>query len=128
MDNYFTHTGSLDTYQVADRPFAEVVSRLDALMMVLKSCKTEDCRSPWRVLHPQGDVHSLVDALSPHLDDFYRQQPKVAFTSCELGYIKEAEGPQNANRYGAQGEGAALFGPSVPQQTFHYRGRWSEWT
>lgn len=114
-------------YLVSGRPFEEVVSRLDALMMVLKSCKTEDCRSPWSALHPQSDVRSLADALKPQLDDFYRQQPKVAFTSCEMGYIKEAEGPQHANQYGRQHEEAAFYGPSV-QKTFQYRGRWSEWT
>lgn len=71
-----------------------VVNRLDALMMVLKSCKGGTCVEPWKVLHPQGDVASLSDALRVRFDAFYEEQVKVAFDRCELGYLVDAEGPQ----------------------------------
>lgn len=76
-----------------------VISRLDALMMVLKSCKGDTCIEPWKVLHPRGDVHSLSDALQVRFDSFYRHQAKVAYDKCELGYIIDAEGPQEPYQY-----------------------------
>lgn len=72
-----------------------VINRLDALMMVLKSCQGDTCVAPWKVLHPQGDVTSLSDALQTRFDVFYEQQVKVAFGRCEMGYLVDAEGPQS---------------------------------
>lgn len=76
-----------------------VIGRLDALMMVLKSCKGDTCIDPWKVLHPKGDVHSLSDALKVRFDSFYRNQAKVAYDRCEPGYIIDAEGPQEPYQY-----------------------------
>ncbi|KAG8164435.1 hypothetical protein KVR01_006353 [Diaporthe batatas] len=76
-----------------------VIGRLDALMMVLKSCKGDTCTDPWKVLHPRGDVRSLTDALSVRFDSFYRYQAKVAYDRCEPGYIIDAEGPQEPYQY-----------------------------
>ncbi|KAF4980233.1 hypothetical protein FZEAL_3712 [Fusarium zealandicum] len=78
---------------------AQVVSRLDALMLVLKSCKGKSCTEPWKVLHPDGDVASLQDALREEFDSFYKQQVKVRFDRCEDGYLIEAEGPQAGYQY-----------------------------
>lgn len=75
------------------RDLDTVVDRLDALMLVMKSCQGQACVDPWRRIHPRGDVTSLADALAPRFDVFYERQPKVAFTSCELGYFPETEGP-----------------------------------
>lgn len=72
-----------------------VAARLDALLFVLKSCKGDICVRPWLALHPQGNVLSLRDALSPRFDYFYEQeQVRIAYSRCELGYILESEGPQ----------------------------------
>lgn len=77
-----------------------LTSRLDALLLVLKSCKASACYDPWLELHPWGDVASLPDAMNPHFDAFYEnQQPKVAFSECELGYLIAAEGPQRGFSY-----------------------------
>ena len=76
-------------------PVSKVISRIDSLLFVLKTCKSENCVKPWRVLHPKGDVRNLKDALSSHFDDFYEvQQKKVSFDRCERGYLLDAEGPQ----------------------------------
>lgn len=72
-----------------------IVPRLDALKMVLKSCKGNTCVEPWLSLHPSGTVNSLSKALHESYDTFYTTQDKVGFTSCELGCIVEAEGPQS---------------------------------
>ncbi|CAK7212291.1 hypothetical protein SBRCBS47491_001413 [Sporothrix bragantina] len=77
------------------RDLETVVDRLDALMLVMKSCKGQACVDPWGQIHPHGDVSSLADALAPRFDVFYKRQPKVAFTKCELGYFPEVEGPMD---------------------------------
>lgn len=76
-----------------------VIDRLDSLMMVLKSCKGSACIEPWKVLHPQGDVNSLSDALKVRFDSFYEKQTRVSFSRCELGYIIDSEGPQAPYQY-----------------------------
>ncbi|KAJ0268250.1 hypothetical protein COL940_013569 [Colletotrichum noveboracense] len=48
----------------------KIVSRLDSLLLVTKSCKGSVCTHPWRSLHPQGNVDTLRDALSPRFDSF----------------------------------------------------------
>ncbi|KAK7414585.1 hypothetical protein QQZ08_012526 [Neonectria magnoliae] len=78
---------------------ARVIDRLDSLMLVLKSCRGKTCVEPWKILHPQGDVKSLQDALQPRFDEFYEQQVKVYFDRCEDGYIVDAEGPQVGLQY-----------------------------
>eukprot|EP00955_Chlamydomonas_euryale_P074808 362142-Chlamydomonas_euryale.AAC.4 len=47
------------------------------------------CRNPWRLLHPDGGVNSLVEAMSSTFDDFYRTRAKFAFLKCDLRYIPE---------------------------------------
>ncbi|KAK6814360.1 hypothetical protein RU639_009474 [Aspergillus parasiticus] len=88
-------------------PIEKVISRLDALLLVLKSCKGSTCVKPWEVLHPAGDVQTLSDALGDVFDAFYDEQVKVEYGWCEEGYIVEAEGPQV---------------PAIYQGT-----RWSDW-
>jgi len=93
-------------------PFTKVVSRLDSLLFVLKSCKAQTCIRPWFPLHPVGNVHNLRDALASRFDYFYEtQQKKVSFDRCELGYILESEGPQ------FETEGLV----------YRYGLRWDEW-
>lgn len=105
------------------RNLERVVDRLDSLMMVLKSCKGKSCVDPWRNIHPRGDVRTLSDALSERFDTFYEKQTKVSFSKCELGYIKESEGPQEFLVYQDEagkltnGDQRPLFDPD-----------WSVWT
>ena len=76
-------------------PVQKLVARLDALLLVTKSCAKESCVRPWSSLHPHGNVSTLEDALSPLYDHFYEvEQRRVAFDRCENGYIVDAEGPQ----------------------------------
>ncbi|KAL1864312.1 hypothetical protein Daus18300_007735 [Diaporthe australafricana] len=75
-------------------PIHKVLNRLDSLLFVLKSCKGQTCVRPWQALHPQGNVQTLKDALSPRFDDFYVSQKRVEYDHCELGYIISAEGPR----------------------------------
>ncbi|KIW48420.1 uncharacterized protein PV06_01006 [Exophiala oligosperma] len=126
--NLFDDRDVSAAYSLRGRPFDEIIHRLDALMMVLKSCKSESCLKPWDALHSSGNVATLKDALHPDFDAFYKAQPKVAFTSCELGYIREAEGPQDANVLGSAATRLELREQQASGQSFGYKGHWSHWT
>ena len=81
-------------------PVNRLESRLDALLLVLKSCKADTCTRPWRALHPAGDVKSLVDAMDKKFDQFYEEeQNRVGYDYCDQGYIVAAEGPQKYLQY-----------------------------
>ncbi|KAK8077180.1 arylsulfatase precursor [Apiospora saccharicola] len=100
-----------------DKP--NLIARVDALLLTLKACAGAVCRRPWESLHPAGDVHSLRDAMAPQFDDFYlRQQPRVAFSECKLGYLAEFEGAMQPSIYGAAtaAEGVGMLA------------RWEDWT
>jgi hypothetical protein len=101
MHNLYPAEGLLKTYWT---PFLGshlglVVSRLDALLMVMKSCRGPTCAAPWDVLHPEGGVKNLQDALDKRFDEFYKDQVAVSFNRCEAGYIMNAEGPQTGYEY-----------------------------
>ncbi|EXJ60406.1 hypothetical protein A1O7_04558 [Cladophialophora yegresii CBS 114405] len=72
---------------------SHLISRLDALLLVLKTCKMDECRSPWSSLHPTGEVRNLRDALDARFNEYYHEHPKVRYERCERGYIPESEGP-----------------------------------
>ena len=140
MYNYFdpSHTSLQTHYQLLGRPFKHVADRLDALLMVTKSCKGVECREPWGVLHPDGDVRSLAGALDECFDSFYETQPRVSFSSCVKGHIVGEEGPQDVTAWSggdAVVDGAGLEGrqgPMLPgtarRASFERSGRWSDWT
>ncbi|KIW33605.1 uncharacterized protein PV07_00441 [Cladophialophora immunda] len=89
--NMAADIGAYSSYQIAGRPLAQILPRLDALMMVLKTCRDSVCVHPWRTLHPNGRVADLADALDARFDAFYRAQPKMGFASCPDAYYLEAE-------------------------------------
>ncbi|KAB8416331.1 hypothetical protein FH972_024851 [Carpinus fangiana] len=83
--------------QLFGRPLAQVVARLDAVLLVLKSCMADVCVQPWKYLQPGAGVADLQAALQPRFDTFYARQQakaKVEFSRCALGYLLDAEGPQ----------------------------------
>ncbi len=72
---------------------SQLVARVDALLLTLKACEGRVCTRPWEILHPQGRVRSLKDAMHPRFDDFYsKEQKKVTFTACANGYLPWLEG------------------------------------
>lgn len=78
---------------------SNIVSRLDALLVVLKTCKGRQCTHPWEVLHPESNIHSLKDALSHGFDAFYKAQAKLYWIQCEQAYVAESEGPDSADQF-----------------------------
>lgn len=95
MDNLLLSSSTTDTLIPGLGSITSVASRLDALLLVLKSCKGDSCRYPWASLHPNGGVKSLGAAMKEKYDAFYEEeQAKVGFSRCELGYLIDAEGAQ----------------------------------
>ncbi|KAL3457657.1 Arylsulphatase [Aspergillus heterothallicus] len=86
------------------RRMDQVTSRLDALLLVLKSCKGTECTLPWKTLHPDGKVTTLSEALNPKYDAFYAAQPEISFDVCALGYLPNLEGPQEGYAYRRAGD------------------------
>jgi N-acetylglucosamine-6-sulfatase len=146
MHNYFdpSHTALQIHYQLLGRPFKHVTKRLDALLMVTKSCKGRGCREPWGVLHPDGGVDSLAGALHETFDAFYEEQPRVSFKSCVKGHVVSEEGPQDvrpwsgggddglddgvASSVGVDGRQGPLLPGTARRASFERSGRWSDWT
>ncbi|ORX50234.1 Arylsulphatase [Hesseltinella vesiculosa] len=94
-------TGEHEFFDLANDPYelfnvynsfkeTNLVNRLNALLVVLKTCRSSSCRDPWAALHP-GDisVQSLSDALDARFDGYYEQFRDVAFKEC-LTYYDEA--------------------------------------
>ncbi|KAF2450826.1 Arylsulphatase [Karstenula rhodostoma CBS 690.94] len=84
---------------ILNQPISKLQARLDALLLVLKTCQASSCTDPWSFIHPEGDVVNLEDALASKYDKFYAKQPKVSFSKCELGQILSSEGPLKGNSY-----------------------------
>ncbi|KAI4731989.1 arylsulfatase [Aureobasidium sp. EXF-10728] len=129
MHNYFADPKSTEDFSLVGRPWQQVIYRLDALLLVLKTCKGQTCINPWASLHPSGTVVSLAQALNPQFDAFYKNHPKVGFSSCELGYIPSAEGNVESIEFAAGVEWVTAAEQPVAkgQEPFVYRGSWSDW-
>ncbi|OJJ32243.1 hypothetical protein ASPWEDRAFT_139929 [Aspergillus wentii DTO 134E9] len=88
------------TSKILNTPMSKVQHRLDALTLVLKACKGRTCQKPWEALHPDGKVKTLVEALDSKYDSFYKNQHRVSFDHCALGYIVANELPIKYAKYG----------------------------
>jgi N-acetylglucosamine-6-sulfatase len=60
---------------------------------VLKSCKAESCRNPWKILHDREGINSLPKALNKDLDEYYADLPKVKYDHCAGYYDYQNEAP-----------------------------------
>ena len=90
----FTVCNGLDGTTMDSSALAHLVNRLDALLLVLKTCKGKQCTQPWLSLFPDGQVSTLKDALNVKFDDYFESRvQKLQFAKCEKGYIAESEGP-----------------------------------
>ncbi|KAL5588473.1 hypothetical protein FOBRF1_015001 [Fusarium oxysporum] len=99
LKSLFPHDDTTADSALLGTTARQVLNRLDALMLVLKSCKGNTCIEPWKILHPEGGVTSLKDALQAKFNAFYKEQVKVRFDRCEYGYLIDAEGPQVGYEY-----------------------------
>ena len=94
MSNLYTTTSQAASTPILGVSLTQLQNRLDGLLLVLKTCKTDTCRDPWGALLPGEGVVSLSAALNAKYDDFFATKlPKVSFSRCEGGYLLDAEGP-----------------------------------
>lgn len=101
MSNLYTNSSSgSNSTQILGVSVNKLQNRFDAVLQVLKTCKSHTCRRPWEALHPNGDVLTLVQALDPKYDSFYESQTKVTWTKCDAGYSIENELPISYMVYG----------------------------
>ncbi len=70
-----------------------ISSRLDSLLLSLKTCQGSICRRLWYNLFPEGEVQSLDEALEPHWDGYFDALPRVHFDNCRDGYFPAEELP-----------------------------------
>ncbi|KAI1330737.1 alkaline-phosphatase-like protein [Xylariaceae sp. FL0255] len=120
--NLFSNPAAAAELSIAGRSITEVVSRLDALMMVLKDCKDEVCTRPWEVLHPKAGIFTLKQALASQYDSLYASQPRMYYESCELGFIPEKESRDHVHSYSRAPGGGG--GSLRKQQPFDYGNDW----
>lgn len=62
-----------------------VLTRLNAVLLYMKSCTGDICRDPWAPLTPPGvekPVANFEEAMNPEYDDFFDQFPKFEFGEC----------------------------------------------
>ncbi|KAI5243090.1 arylsulfatase [Aureobasidium subglaciale] len=128
MHNFFADPKLAKDYTLAGRSWQQLIYRLDALLVVLKTCKGNTCVKPWESHHEDGSVAILTEALNPKFDNYYLKYPKVGFSSCELGYIKSAEGNQDHISHAGVSWMTDVEAPvQRGQEPFQYRGSWSDW-
>ncbi|KAM3520024.1 hypothetical protein MY4038_009589 [Beauveria bassiana] len=85
--------------QCSSYNIAQLVKRLDTLVLTLKNCQGDSCCHPWKAMFPSGEVTSLQHALATSYDEFFSSQPWVSFDECTQGYIPELEGPARPYLY-----------------------------
>ncbi|KAF5351283.1 hypothetical protein D9758_007985 [Tetrapyrgos nigripes] len=100
-----------DSFNFSTPSLTSLASRLDALLVVLKTCVGEVCRDPWSAVFPanstdpaeqkdqapvggQSPVTRLSDALSPKYDAYFESLPKFKYEKCQFGYFEDLESPK----------------------------------
>ncbi|KAI0146388.1 arylsulfatase [Xylariaceae sp. FL1272] len=102
-------SGDKELYNTAADPYelvnlaqnassARLVNRLNALLMVTKSCEQNSCRDPWALLQPkvgEGTVRltSLTQAMNGTYDSFFADFQKVSFDTCLAVQLESNETP-----------------------------------
>jgi hypothetical protein len=72
MENLYGSGGTLLGYAIE-----KVAQRLDALVLVLKTCTGRTYSMPWEELHQDGSVKSLKDAVDAKYNAYYAGLPRV---------------------------------------------------
>lgn len=55
-------------------------ARLNALLLVLKTCVGDSCRQPWSALFTNGSVRNLQEAMHSKYDEYFRSLPSVKYS------------------------------------------------
>ena len=81
-----------------DKNVQRLIDRLNAVLMVTKSCSGTTCTTPWQVLQPANitnakPIGTLKDALDPAYDEYFATFPKVQFKVCMQYQDADNEAP-----------------------------------
>jgi len=95
---YHTTTDEWELRNIADSKEPEhqrAFTRLNAILMVTKSCEKGSCRDPWAVFQlPSGKkLSSFEEAMLPEYDSFFNKFPRVSFQECLQFQSAENEAP-----------------------------------
>ncbi|KAI6353671.1 hypothetical protein MCOR31_011668 [Pyricularia oryzae] len=102
LELYNTLTDPDELVNLALNPDAEtrrLMTRLNALLLVIKSCEGDVCRAPWQAfandtaLAGLPSFSTLDDALDPRLDDYFASLPGVHFDACLQAQVVANEWP-----------------------------------
>lgn len=60
------------------------MDRLNGILLVTKSCGSDDCRNPYTILQKMsgGNFSSLDEAMSPSFDTYFSGLPRVGWQEC----------------------------------------------
>ncbi|KAH6876574.1 arylsulfatase [Thelonectria olida] len=112
-------TGDSELYNTLDDPYEltnlalasnnpsnhtrRLIHRLNALLLVTKSCERDNCRNPWTVLQsscedgdncPSGSIFQSLDtAMASKYDIFFESLPSVQFKECLKVQVAANEEP-----------------------------------
>lgn len=75
-----------------------LLDRLNAILLVTKSCQDNSCRDPWSVLQPPSaspgkPIGSLTTAMNPKHNKFFASLPQVHFKECMEYQSEDNEKP-----------------------------------
>jgi hypothetical protein len=80
-----------------EKAHERLIHRLDALLLVTKSCAQGSCRDPWIHLQPphaSSKIQNLPQAMHASFDTFFRSGlPRVQFSKCMNYQFVPVEGP-----------------------------------
>ncbi|KAI3601354.1 arylsulfatase [Moniliophthora roreri] len=77
------------SFQFASPDYSRLASRLDALLVVLKTCVGDTCRNPWGAIFPAGEANGLIESLDARYDTYFDSLPKFGYRLCQFGYFEE---------------------------------------
>ncbi|ODQ63110.1 alkaline phosphatase-like protein [Nadsonia fulvescens var. elongata DSM 6958] len=79
----------------------QIITSPNALLLLLRDCKNDQCRHPWRHIHSSDgsflEFNEIIDALDSKYDDFYASIEQVSFASCPNGHVLSKHGSQWRN-------------------------------
>lgn len=79
-------------YLTAPTLNAKLQSRLDALLLILKSCVGDVCNNPWRYIFPNKGIETLAQALDEEFDEYFEALPRVKYEVSGRRRAKEIAG------------------------------------
>lgn len=91
MELYNTTADPFELHNLAnstDPAVQRVKSRLNAMLLLTKSCTEDSCRDPWAYLQPNGTApgttrfSTLKEALDPQYDAWFGSFPSVHWNEC----------------------------------------------